>query len=123
METTIPTPQSAPSTTPLLRLTERAISQVKELMQANQLEGFYFSVRVVPAGCSGLGYELNLTKDHPATDIVWEQDGIRIATDPLSSKYLAGTEVDFVTGLQGEGFKFNNPNAKAACGCGTSFTA
>ncbi len=123
METTTPTPQTAPSTTPVIRLTERALAQVKDVMKANQLEGFYFSVRVVPAGCSGLGYELNLAKDRQAADIVWEQDGVRIATDPLSSKYLAGTEVDFVSGLQGEGFKFNNPNAKSTCGCGSSFTA
>ncbi len=123
METTTPAPQTAPSPTPVIRLTERALAQVKDVMKANQLEGFYFSVRVVPAGCSGLGYELNLARDRQASDLVWEQDGVRIATDPLSSKYLAGTEVDFVSGLQGEGFKFNNPNAKSTCGCGSSFTA
>lgn len=123
METTTTTPQTVPSTTPVIRLTERAIAQLKEVMRENQFEGFYFSVRVVPAGCSGLGYEVNLAKSCQATDVAWEQDGIRIATDPLSSKYLAGTEVDFVSGLQGEGFKFNNPNAKSTCGCGSSFTA
>ncbi len=123
METAPSTSNAQPEGKPaVLRLTDRAIAQVKEVMAANHFEGFYFSVRVVPSGCSGLGYDLNLVKDAQADDLIWEQDGIRIATDPLSVRYLTGTEVDFVTGLQGQGFKFNNPNAKSSCGCGSSFS-
>ena len=55
--------------------------------------------------------------------IVWEQDGVKIATDEMSQQYIGGTEVDYVSGLQGAGFKFNNPNAKSSCGCGSSFSA
>lgn len=123
-ETTSPTPVSpSPETAPQpLRLTERAVARVKEIMTSEKLEGHVLSVRVVPAGCSGLGYDLNLVREPKANDVVWEQDGIRITTDPLSKKYLSGTEVDFVTGLQASGFKFNNPNAKQSCGCGTSFS-
>lgn len=131
METTTTAP-AAPSTTttpaweptPLapMRLTPGAIAQVKEVIKAQGFEGYFFSIRVVPAGCSGLGYDLNLVKEAKPNDHVWEQDGIRITTDALSSKYLLGTEVDYVSTVTGAGFKFSNPNAKSSCGCGTSFS-
>ncbi|HZI13888.1 MAG TPA: iron-sulfur cluster assembly accessory protein, partial [Myxococcus sp.] len=105
-----------------VRLTEAALRQVKEVIKAQGFEGYFFSIRVVPAGCSGLGYDLNLVKESKAGDSVWEQDGVKIATDAMSSQYLAGTEIDYVSAITGAGFKFNNPNAKSSCGCGTSFT-
>ena len=130
METTTTTP--TPATTPApaweatphvpVRLTETAIAQVKEVIKAQGFEGYFFSIRVVPAGCSGLGYDLNLVKESKAGDAVWEQDGVKIATDPMSQQYLAGTEIDYVSAITGSGFKFNNPNAKSSCGCGTSFS-
>jgi len=115
-----PAIQATPETP--VRLTEAAIRQVKEVIKAQGFEGYFFSIRVVPAGCSGLGYDLNLVKESKANDHVWEQEGVRITTDALSSKYLLGTEVDFVSGVTGSGFKFINPNAKQSCGCGTSFS-
>ncbi|MBN1209994.1 MAG: iron-sulfur cluster assembly accessory protein [Myxococcaceae bacterium] len=118
--TTAPAREATPSA-PIL-LTEAAITQVKEVIKAQGFEGYYFSIRVVPSGCSGLGYDLNLVKEAKPSDNVWEQDGVRIATDALSAKYLLGTHVDYVTSMTGAGFKFNNPNAKSSCGCGTSFT-
>ena len=125
--TTTPTPATtapAPEANPLspVQLTEAAITQVKEVIKAQGFEGYYFSIRVVPAGCSGLGYDLNLVRELKAGDLTWEQDGVKIATDALSNKYLAGTEIDFVSSVTGAGFKFNNPNAKSSCGCGTSFS-
>lgn len=129
METTqTSAPQtSAPATadaapTTMVRLTEVAIAQVKQVIQAQGFEGYYFSIRVVPAGCSGLGYDLNLVREAKAGDQTWEQDGVKLATDALSAKYLAGTTIDYVSGVTGAGFKFNNPNAKSSCGCGTSFS-
>jgi iron-sulfur cluster assembly protein len=109
--------------TQTLRLTEAAVSQVKEIIKAQGFEGHFLTVRVVPAGCSGMGYDLNLSKETRAGDIVWEQDGLKIATDEMSQQYIGGTEVDYVSGLQGAGFKFNNPKAKSSCGCGSSFSA
>ena len=115
---------TAPSKEPaVLKLTPRALSQVKEIMQAQGMEGHALTVRVVPSGCSGFGYDLNLARETRAGDLVWEQEGVQIATDEMSRQYLMGTEVDYVTGLQGAGFKFLNPNAKSACGCGNSFSA
>ena len=114
---TPPAPQA------VIKLTAAAVTQVKEIIKAQGFEGHYLSVRVVPAGCSGFGYDLNLTKEAQPNDLVWEQDGVKIATDEMSKQYLIGTEVDYVTGLHGSGFKFNNPNAKSSCGCGSSFSA
>ncbi|MFO0600130.1 MAG: iron-sulfur cluster assembly accessory protein [Myxococcaceae bacterium] len=106
-----------------LKLTERAVAQVKDVMATQHLEGHYLTVRVVPAGCSGLGYDLNLVKDTKAGDLIWEQDGVMIATDAMSVAYLKGTTVDYLTGDTQSGFKFENPNAKSSCGCGSSFSA
>lgn len=119
---TSPRAEGSVAEPPALRLTERAVAQVKEVMAAQRFEGHVLSVRVVPAGCSGLGYDLNLLPGPKPGDVVWEQDGLRIATDPMSQRYLLGTEVDYVTGVQGSGFKFTNPNAKSSCGCGSSFS-
>jgi iron-sulfur cluster assembly protein len=122
--------QSTPAPAPLstqgnafpLRLTARAVEQVKAVQKQQNFDGYYLSVRVVPAGCSGFGYDLNLVKDVQAGDVTGEQDGVRLVTDALSSTYLAGTEVDYLVGSTGAGFKFSNPNAKSTCGCGTSFS-
>ena len=124
---TIATPARVHTATPkepaVLKLTPRAVAQVKEIMQAQGMEGHALTVRVVPSGCSGFGYDLNLARETRAGDLVWEQEGVRIATDEMSSQYLMGTEVDYVSSLQGAGFKFLNPNAKSSCGCGNSFSA
>jgi iron-sulfur cluster assembly protein len=130
METTTTTPTPAATPAPAweptphvpVRLTEAAIAQVKEVIKAQGFEGYFFSIRVVPAGCSGLGYDLNLVKEAKPNDHTWEQDGVRITTDALSSKYLLGTTVNYLSTVTGAGFKFENPNAKSSCGCGTSFT-
>jgi iron-sulfur cluster assembly protein len=117
-------PAQAPAKSELswpLRLTEAAVGQVKLVLEQQGLSGYFLSIRVVPSGCSGFGYDLNLIKDANSGDVTWEQDGVRIATDALSARYLQGTDVDFVSTLQGQGFKFQNPNAKSSCGCGNSF--
>jgi iron-sulfur cluster assembly protein len=123
VETTAAQNPPAPTTEQSrLTLTEQAVAQVKEVIKAQGFEGHYLSIRVVPSGCSGFGYDLNLVKETKPNDITWEQDGVKVATDGLSLKYLAGTQVDYVTGVTGAGFKFSNPNAKGSCGCGQSFS-
>lgn len=117
-QTTTPSAQPAPT----VRLTEAAVAQVKKVIQDQGFQDYLFSIRVVPAGCSGLGYDLNMVREAKPHDILWEQDGVKLTTDALSSQYLAGTEIDFVSSITGAGFKFNNPNAKSSCGCGTSFS-
>jgi iron-sulfur cluster assembly protein len=124
METTPQTQavEPQPQTSPALRLTPAAVEQVKKVIEAQGFEGYFLSIRVVPAGCSGFGYDLNLVKDAKQGDITWVQDGVNVLTDALSTKYLGGTEVDYVVGETGAGFKFENPNAKSSCGCGSSFS-
>jgi len=122
---TTATPEAPTTTTAEARaliLTPAAVAQVKTVMKEQGFEGHVLTVRVVPAGCSGLGYDLNLLKDAKAGDVVWEQDGVRIATDPMSVQYLGGTEVDYLVTDTEAGFKFKNPNAKSTCGCGSSFS-
>ncbi|MBL8917485.1 MAG: iron-sulfur cluster assembly accessory protein [Myxococcaceae bacterium] len=127
MDTTLATPQPASTPTtddaPVLTLTEAAVAQVKEVITTQHLEGHYLTIRVVPAGCSGLGYDLNLVKELKDGDLRWTQDGIELVTDKLSAKYLAGTRMDWVKTDTAAGFKFENPNAKSSCGCGNSFSA
>ena len=118
--TTTPEPQGTPAQP--VKLTEAAVAQVKKVIQEQGFQDYLFSIRVVPAGCSGLGYDLNMVREAKPGDVTWEQDGVKIATDALSSKYLTGTEIDFVSSVTGAGFKFINPNAKSSCGCGTSFS-
>jgi iron-sulfur cluster assembly protein len=119
--TAIPVPTTSEPNGPF-QLTAKALEQVQSVIKAQGFEGYFLSVRVVPSGCSGFGYDLNLLKDARPGDKVWEQDGVKIATDAMSEQYLAGTTVDYVVSATGEGFKFNNPNAKSACGCGQSFS-
>jgi iron-sulfur cluster assembly accessory protein len=122
METTASLPLETPAADPLT-LSAGAVAQVKEVIAQQGFEGYFLTVRVVPAGCSGLGYDLNLVKESKPGDTIWHQDGIALATDALSLKYLAGTRVDYEKTATSAGFKFSNPNAKSSCGCGTSFSA
>jgi len=120
--------QAPTTTTPstekkaIFTLTAKAVDQVKEVMKGQGYEGYTLTVRVVPAGCSGLGYDLNLMREGKPGDILFEQDGIKIATDPVSVKYLSGTQIDYQVNDTTAGFKFENPNAKSGCGCGSSFS-
>ncbi|MEK7334011.1 MAG: iron-sulfur cluster assembly accessory protein, partial [Candidatus Binatota bacterium] len=75
------------------------------------------------SGCSGYSYHMDFEKEEKPGDTVLEMDGVKVYLDASSSKYLQGTVIDYVSGLQGAGFKFNNPNVKSTCGCGTSFSA
>ncbi len=78
-------------------------------------------VAVRGGGCSGFEYALDFDEEARETDLVYEQNGLKVIIDPVSARYLAGTEIDYVLGMTGAGFKFNNPNAVGTCGCGSSF--
>jgi iron-sulfur cluster assembly protein len=79
-------------------------------------------VGVLPGGCSGFQYGLNIEDEPGEDDMILESNGVRLFVDPFSLQYLAGVEIDFVSTFQGSGFTFNNPNASGGCGCGSSFT-
>lgn len=113
---------SAPTAGPL-RLTAKAIEMTKKALQEEGLgETHGLRVAVRGGGCSGLEYALDFADAARPGDTVLEFDGLKIYIDMASVQFLSGTEIDYVTGLQGSGFKFNNPNAKRTCGCGSSFS-
>jgi iron-sulfur cluster assembly protein len=106
-----------------LALTETAVKQVKQLMEAQKLENVYLRVGVKGGGCSGLSYSLEFDNELGPHDKKFDIDGVQVVCDKKSYLYLNGTTLDYVTqGLTG-GFTFLNPQAKSSCGCGTSFSA
>jgi len=106
-----------------LTLTESAIEQVKKLMARDQRQGYGLRVAVADGGCSGYSYKLDFDNQQKPEDLILERNGVKVYVDRASVPYLAGTVIDFATGLYGGGFKFTNPNATGTCGCGTSFSA
>lgn len=80
-------------------------------------------VGVLPGGCSGFQYGLNIEDEAQDDDEILESNGIKLFVDPFSGQYLDGVEIDYVTTMMGSGFTFKNPNATGGCGCGSSFTA
>jgi len=106
-----------------LTLTDKAATQVKELMKAQNLENVYLRMGVKGGGCSGLSYSLEFDTEVGPHDRKFEVDGVQVVCDAKSYLYINGITLDYVTqGLTG-GFAFLNPNAKSSCGCGTSFSA
>jgi iron-sulfur cluster assembly accessory protein len=120
-----PHPQSAVSLAaqPVLTLTRQAVERVKETMAAGDQLGHVLRVGVVPGGCSGFQYDLDLVREARPGDVTFEQDGVKLAIDPARAQVLAGTVIDFHDDGLRAGFSFTNPNATNTCGCGTSFQA
>jgi iron-sulfur cluster insertion protein len=108
---------------PLVNLSDKAAEKVKEIRGEENIEETYaLRLKVQGGGCSGFSYDLYF--DQPQeTDRPFEVKGVKLICDEMSLMYLAGTEIDYVEGLHGAGFKFNNPNVKSTCGCGSSFSA
>jgi iron-sulfur cluster insertion protein len=106
----------------LLNITPVAAQKVNEIRGAEGIEqNMALRLRVVGGGCAGFSYDLYF--DEPAeVDRQFEVQGVRCIVDEMSLMYLVGTEIDYVEGLQGAGFKFQNPNVKSTCGCGSSFS-
>lgn len=105
-----------------LRLTEVASEKVKEIRDAEEIEAHYgLRVKVQGGGCSGFQYDLYFDEKAEG-DSEFESRGVQMFCDQMSFMYLMGTEIDYVEGLQGAGFKFENPNSTGSCGCGSSFS-
>ena len=117
--------QQAPATGFNLTLTERAAEEVQKFMVQEQVapETAGLRVSVLPGGCSGFKYSLNIEERALDDDMVHEVNGVRVFVDGFSAQYLSGITIDYVTSMQGSGFTFSNPNASGGCGCGSSFTA
>jgi iron-sulfur cluster insertion protein len=115
-------PPEAPGPESMVLITPVAATKVNEIRDAEAIETtMALRLRVVGGGCAGFSYDLYF--DEPAeVDRQFEIQGVKVVVDEMSLMYLVGTEVDYVEGLQGAGFKFNNPNVKTTCGCGSSFS-
>ena len=121
--TTSSSPVAAPNVN--LNVTESAAAEIKKFMASEEglPETSGLRVRVVPGGCSGFQYSLNIEEDSRQGDFILDEKGVRLFVDMFSAQYLNGVQIDYVTGVMGSGFTFNNPNATGSCGCGSSFTA
>ncbi|MFH1575301.1 MAG: iron-sulfur cluster assembly accessory protein [Acidobacteriota bacterium] len=106
----------------MITLTQPAVEKVKSIMAERQ-EGGGLRIAVIGGGCSGFQYQMSLDQQVAVDDQVVEQDGLKLFVDSRSMLFLHGTKIDFVDGLSGSGFKFENPNSKGSCGCGESFHA
>jgi iron-sulfur cluster assembly accessory protein len=106
----------------LVSLTPVAATKVNEIREAEAIETeMGLRLRVVGGGCAGFSYDLYF--DSPTeVDQQFEVQGVKVVVDEMSLMYLVGTQIDYVEGLQGAGFKFQNPNVKSTCGCGSSFS-
>lgn len=105
-----------------ISLSPAASTRVKELIASQNLQDAFLRVGVKGGGCSGLSYNLEFDSELGKFDKQFDVDGVKVVVDSKSYLYLNGTTLDYVTqGLTG-GFTFVNPQAKASCGCGTSFT-
>jgi iron-sulfur cluster assembly protein len=105
----------------MIQVTTAAVTKVKELLAAEERQGFGLRVAVQGGGCSGFQYRLTFDDAQNENDQVVEVDGIKVYVDAMSGMYLEGANIDYVDGLDGSGFKIDNPNATATCGCGHSF--
>ena len=118
-----PAPAAAPAVN--LSVTEPAAGEIKKFMSGEEglPETAGLRVRVVPGGCSGFQYSLNIEESSRQGDFILDDKGVRLFVDMFSAQYLNGVEIDYVTNVMGSGFTFTNPNATGSCGCGSSFTA
>jgi iron-sulfur cluster assembly protein len=108
-----------------ISISERAQKRIKEIRAEQNIPNTSFlKIGVVSGGCSGLTYNLDFTSDAQPTeqDQIFEFDQLKLLVDMRSYLYLAGTELDYTDGFEGQGFHFHNPNASRTCSCGESFS-
>ena len=121
MATTVNPAPAETKTTPL-SMTDNAVTKVKEIMAQQDPVPAGLRVGVVGGGCSGFSYNMTFENQQGMMDKVFTFDGLKVFVDATSAMYLDGCVVDYVETLEAAGFKFENPNVKSTCGCGSSFS-
>ena len=117
-------PQTTAGTLPVpLVFTEAAAARVKQLIDEEGNTNLKLRVFVQGGGCSGFQYGFTFDEEAGEDDTRLERGGVTLLIDPMSLQYLAGAEIDYQSGIQGEQFVIRNPNATSTCGCGSSFSA
>lgn len=114
-------PQETTKKAPII-LTPKAVAKVKEIMGQQNPVPAGLRVGVVGGGCSGFSYSMSFENAAGMMDKVFDFDGLKVYVDATSVMYLNGCTVDYLETLEGAGFKFENPNVKSTCGCGSSFS-
>jgi iron-sulfur cluster assembly protein len=105
----------------MVQLTEKAIGKVREIMASQTPAPAGLRISVVGGGCSGFSYSMAFENAPNMLDKTYNYGELKVFVDQASLLYLDGAEVDYVETLEGQGFKFNNPQVKSTCGCGSSF--
>src|SRR3954454_2138625 len=107
----------------MVQMTEKAIGKVKEIMSSQEPSPGGLRIAVVGGGCSGFSYSMAFENAPNMLDKTYDYSGLKVFIDQASLPYLDGARVDYVETLEGSGFKFDNPQVKSTCGCGSSFSA
>jgi iron-sulfur cluster assembly protein len=107
----------------MIQITPRAIEKVKEILSGQEPQPAGLRIAVVGGGCSGFNYSMAFESSPNVLDKTYSFDGLKVFVDQASLLYLEGASVDYVETLEGAGFKFDNPNVRSTCGCGSSFSA
>ena len=107
----------------MVQLTDTAVGKVKEILESQEPKPAGLRISVVGGGCSGFSYSMTFENSPGLLDKTYKFGELQVFIDQASMLYLKGAEVDYVESLEGSGFKFNNPNVKSTCGCGSSFSA
>ena len=107
--------------TPAVTLTTNAADKLSKILMEKNLTDHGLRVFVAGGGCSGLQYGMAFESQARDMDTIIDAHGLKVYVDPVSLEYLYGASIDYVDGLMGAGFRIENPNAVAACGCGSSF--
>jgi iron-sulfur cluster assembly accessory protein len=106
----------------MVQLTEKAVGKVREILDTQEPKPAGLRIAVVGGGCSGFSYSMAFENQPNMLDKTYSFGGLKVFVDQASLLYLDGAEVDYVETLEGSGFKFNNPQVKSTCGCGSSFS-
>jgi len=106
----------------MVKLTDVAVTKVSEILNSQDPKPAGLRISVVGGGCSGFSYQMNFDQAPGMLDKTYDFSGLKVFVDQASLLYLDGVEIDYLETLEGAGFKFNNPNVKSTCGCGSSFS-
>ena len=121
MDTAAPVASPRVADERLIRLTAPAGGKVRALA-SREAQGGFLRVAISGGGCNGLSYKMRFTGEAKSADILVRTEGVEVLVDPKSALYLRGTQLDYSDKMIGGGVKFSNPNAKASCSCGESFS-
>jgi len=107
----------------MIQMSDRAVDKVKEILDQQEPKPAGLRIAVVGGGCAGFNYSMAFEENPGMLDKTYQFNGLKVFIDQASLLYLDGASVDYVETLEGAGFKFENPNVRSTCGCGSSFSA